>query len=264
MWVGDARVARIARVVCDVSGGSLQGLRILDLGCDQGNFALQLAQLGAAEVVGIEARDQVKDATARRDELGLENAHFEQGDVRAITPESHGMFDVVLCLGILYHLDVPEVFQFAENVARLTNRFAIVETQISLSRKRKASYEGREYWGKSYPEDVSMRGASIDNPESFWPTRASLLNLLQSVGFSTVSEVHVPAIPDLDAWRDHLVLIAVKGAAQPFDPPEAAAWPERLSRQAHPTQGLRWRVNERLQRLRGGGLPAIFHRPPQA
>jgi SAM-dependent methyltransferase len=260
--VGDERVARIARLVCDLAGGSPQGLRILDLACDQGNFAIQLAQLGAAEVVGVEARDHVKDAIARRDSLGLKNASFEQGDVRAITSDSHGMFDVVLCLGILYHLDVPDVFQFAGNVARLTNRFAIIETQIGLSRRRKASYEGRDYWGKSYLEDVSMPGASIDNPESFMPTRASLLNLLQSVGFSTVAEVQIPVIPVLDAWRDHVVLIAVKGAPQSFDPPESAVWPERLPPMAHPTQGLRWRVNERLQRLRGGGLPAIFRGPP--
>jgi hypothetical protein len=108
---------------------------------------------------------------------------------------------------------------------------------------------------------VAQRGASIDNPTSFWPTRSSLLNLLQSVGFTTVFEVHVPTVAALNAWCDHVVLIAVKGDAQPFDPPNASFWPERLRREASPTQGLRWRVTERLRRLRGGGLPAIF-RPP--
>jgi len=237
-------------------------LRILDLACDEGNFAIQLAQLGAAEVVGVEARDHVKRAVERGKTLGLDNARFEQGDVRAITAETHGTFDVVLCLGILYHLDTPHVFAFAENLAGVTGRFAIIETNVSLSKRRKEMHEGREYWGKSYPEDLAMPGASIDNPQSFWPTKASLLNLLQRVGFTTVSEVHIPAIPIVDAMRDHVVLIAAKGGRQNFDPPQPAQWPEHLPRGAHPTQGLRWRIVERARRLRGGGLPAVFRGPP--
>jgi hypothetical protein len=117
----------------------------------------------------------------------------------------------------------------------------------------------REYWGKTYREDISMDRASIDNPESFWPTRASLFNLLADVGFTTVSEVHVPAIPEVDSWRDHIVVVATKGAPQPaFDPPERATWPERLPLNAHPTQGLRWRMLERFRRMRGGGVGAFF------
>jgi SAM-dependent methyltransferase len=261
MWTGDARVARIARIVSDLAGGSLDGLRIIDLGCDQGNFAIELAQLGAGEVVGVEARDQVKDGVTQAQQLGLTNVRFEQGDVRAVTPESHGTFDVVLCLGILYHLDAPDVFRFAEHVAALTDRFAIIETQISLSRKRKETYAGHEYIGKSYPEDPAMAGASIDNLESFWPTKASLLNLLTSAGFTTVSEVFTPVIPALSGVRDHTVLIALKGEPRAFDPPETVLWPERLRAEAHPTQGWRWRLTDRVHRLRGGGIASVFRRP---
>jgi hypothetical protein len=164
-------------------------------------------------------------------------------------------------LGILYHFDTPEVFTFAENIARLTDRFAIIETNVSLSRRRRESYAGQDYEGKTYPEDVSQPWASLDNVQSFWPTRASLLNLLENVGFTTTSEVLVPAIPAVNAWRDHLLLVATKGGPQPFDPPEAPKWPERLRREAHPTQGLRWWINERARRLRGGGLPARFAPP---
>jgi hypothetical protein len=35
-------------------------------------------------------------------------------------------------------------------------------------------------------------------------------------------------------------------------------WPERVPPAAHPTQGLRWSVLERIRRRRGGGLNALF------
>jgi hypothetical protein len=258
MSVPDPRVDRVARTVYDLAGGALGGLRILDLACNDGNFAIRLAQLGAREVVGVEGRDQVEQAITKSESLGLANVRFEQGDVRYVTPETHGTFDVVLCLGILYHLDTPELFKFAETVASLTQRFAIIETQVSLSRKRKERYDHHVFWGKSYPEDTSQPGASLDNAESFWLTKSSLLNLLMQVGFTTVSEIQVPAIPTLNAWRDHVALIAVKGGRLDFDPPEPVSWPERLPRNAHPSQGIRWRVADRIKRVRGGGSAEVF------
>lgn len=261
MWIGDARVARVARLVTDLSHGSLAGLRLLDVACDEGNFANQLAQLGAAEVLGVEARDAVERARERAQEAGLTNTRFEQGDVRAVTAETHGTFDVVLCLGMLYHLDAPDVFEFAENLWGLTDPggFAIIETQVSLSRPREESFEGRRYWGRSYPEDVSMPGASIDNPQSFWLTRSSLLNLLRHVGFTSVLQVMVPAIPVVDQMVDHVVFVAFRGSPGEFEPPEATLWPERLAPGAHPTQGLRWRLLERARRLTGKSrMRAIF------
>lgn len=261
MWAGDARVARVARVVWDLAGGSLADLRILDLACDEGNFSVALAQLGAAEVLGIEGRDKLDAANAQRQALGLSNVRFERGDVRQVTADTHGAFDVVLCLGILYHFDVPDVFHFADNLAGLTRRYAIIETQVGLSDKRREVHNGREYRGTTYPEDVAMSGASLDNPESFWPTRPSLLNLLQAVGFTTVAEVLIPAIPDVNAFRDHVMLVAARGERQDFDPRQPADWPERLPLLAHPAQGLRWRLMERIGRARGGGMPQIFQRP---
>jgi SAM-dependent methyltransferase len=261
MWSGDARVARVARVVSDLTGGALGDTRILDLACDEGNFALELAEMGAAEVLGIEGRDKLARANAQREARGLANVRFEQGDVREVTAQTHGVFDVVLCLGILYHFDTPDVFRFAGNLAGLTGRYAIVETQVSLTRKRREVHNGHEYWGRSYPEDVSKSGASLDNPESFWPTKASLFNLLQDAGFTSLAEIQVPAVPEVNAFRDHVVLIAAKGQPLASDQPRPARWPERLAPTAHPTQGLRWRLLEQARRIRGDGLSTIFRRP---
>jgi len=261
MWTGDARVARVAT---DLAGGSLEGMRVLDLACDEGNFANEVAEIGAAEVVGIEVRDSVYVARERARVRHLENARFEQGDVRNVTNATHGTFDIVLCLGIMYHLDTPAVFDFAHNLQGLVKDggFALIETQIALKPRRTESYNDRVYRGKSYTEDVTMQGASIDNPLSFWPTRPSLMNLLSEAGFTSVLQVAVPAIPVVDQLVDHVVLAAFKGIPHPFDPTEPAVWAERRAAWAHPTQGLRWRLLERLRRLGGRSrMRAIFRRP---
>jgi hypothetical protein len=70
-------------------------------------------------------------------------------------------------------------------------------------------------------------------------------------------------IPDLAAYRDHVTLVAHKGSpAESLAVPGLATpgerWPERLPLVAHPAQGRRYRLLERLRRARGGGLPRVF------
>jgi SAM-dependent methyltransferase len=265
MWTGDARVVRVARVVTDLCGGSLAGRRVIDLACDEGNFSTELAARGAAEVIGVEGRARQAIARERAERRGVVNVRFEQGDVRHVTSTTHGSFDVVLCLGILYHLDTPDVFEFARNVVGLTKPggFALIETNVGLTRPRRETFDARTYWGKSYPEDLARVGASLDNLQSFWPTRTSLFNLLQHVGFTSVLQVTMPVIPVVDQMVDHLLLAAVKGAPAEFDAREAEVWPERLTPGAHPTQGARWRLLERGRALTGRGRMAAIFQPPR-
>ena len=53
--------------------------------------------------------------------------------------------------------------------------------------------------------------ASLDNPQSFWFTRESLVRLLHDVGFTSVLECHAP--PDPTKQPDRLTLAAFKGTA---------------------------------------------------
>jgi SAM-dependent methyltransferase len=253
---GGRRVARVAQVVSDLSGERLRGARVLDLGAADGWFSIELAKRGAGQVVAIEGREEnLAKAVTARDALGLDQVELIHGDARELSPEAHGQFDVVLCLGLLYHLDVPAVFELAGRVASVCRGYALIETQVALSARERIEFEGRAYRGAWYPEDVAQPGASLDNPRSFWLTRPSLLNLLADVGFTSVSEVLTPVIPALGEFRDHVLLVAVKGTPVADT---AERWPERPPRLAHPTQGFRHRVRERLARRRGGGLPAVL------
>lgn len=253
MGVGLQRTERVAQLVADLSGADPG--RVLDLGCNDGGFAVTLAQRGAREVVGIEGRrENLSKAIARRDAEHVAGVDFVHGDVRDLSRELYGEFDVVLCLGVLYHLDAPDVFEFTRQLASVCNGYAVIETQVGLAARERVEYRGRTYAGLRYSEDITRPGASLDNRRSFWLTKPSLLNLLADAGFTSVLEHVEPAIPELAAYRDHTLLVAFKGDRIA----ERERWPESLPLAAHPAQGTRWMLRDRLARVRGRGLPTLF------
>lgn len=214
----DAKLRRIVQIVSDISGASLDTLRILDLACLEGLYAVELARHGAA-VVGIEGRESsIEKARFAKEVLGLENLQLLQDDVRNLSRAKHGRFDVVLCLGILYHLDSPDVFEFLASIAEVCQGFAIFHTHVALEPEVSREFGGTTYWGKTFfehapqstPEErAKSLWASLDNVESFWPTRASLYNALSKAGFTSVYECHTP--PEQDQPLDRITLLAMKG-----------------------------------------------------
>ena len=85
---------------------SLAGLSVLDLGCADGRFSFWAADQGAARVVGVE-RNRYNHAHAEfiRDSFGYEQVEFIWGSLEQHCPEE--TFDIVLCLGLLYHVRDP-------------------------------------------------------------------------------------------------------------------------------------------------------------
>lgn len=220
--VGDeVKARRILQVVSDNANRPLKELRILDLASHEGLYSIELAQHGAT-VVGIEGREaNLEKAQFAKKVLSLSNLDFFLDDVRNLSQEKYGEFDVVLCLGILYHLDAPDVFIFLERIAEVCRHFTVIDTHISLSPKKLFIYKGQKYWGKNYREHFPFTSleqrkkalwASLDNPNSFWFTRRSLYNFLSEVGFTSVYECHNP--PEPKKPKDRLTLLAIKGQKQ--------------------------------------------------
>ena len=113
----EVKLTRILQMVGDVAGGSLEPLRVLDLACLEGLYGLEFA-LHGAEVVGIEGREpNIEKARFAQSSLGLENMRLFHGDVRQISAARYGTFDVVLCLGIFYHLDKCDIPAFLSRLA---------------------------------------------------------------------------------------------------------------------------------------------------
>lgn len=84
----------------------LRGKRVLDVGTRDGFFAFACENLGA-EVVAIDHTDPANTGfQAARRILGS-SVEYVQANVYALQPEQLGTFDVILFLGVLYHLRHP-------------------------------------------------------------------------------------------------------------------------------------------------------------
>src|SRR5262249_350381 len=108
----------------------LDTVRVLDLACLEGLHSVEFA-LNGAKVVGVEGREaNLAKARFTKDALSLGNLELVHDDVRNLSRERYGEFDVVLCLGILYHLDTPDVMKLAKNLAEVCTRVAIIDTHL--------------------------------------------------------------------------------------------------------------------------------------
>ncbi|HSP14335.1 MAG TPA: DUF1698 domain-containing protein [Thermoanaerobaculia bacterium] len=86
--------------------GSMKGLRALDIGCSDGYFSFEMERRGA-EVVAIDfvPEDYTGFATAKKI-LGS-HVSYRMDNVYNLSPEKYGAFDIVLFMGVLYHLRKP-------------------------------------------------------------------------------------------------------------------------------------------------------------
>jgi 2-polyprenyl-3-methyl-5-hydroxy-6-metoxy-1,4-benzoquinol methylase len=222
------RLEHFARIVKDFGYGTLGGVRILDLGCLEGLFAIEFARMGA-ETVGVELRKaNIEKARFAKNILHVDRCRLVQDDVRNISIEKFGVFQIILCAGILYHLDMPDLVRFIQQMTEMCSHLLIVDTHIALENLRENQFElGRlvtksvdekTYRGRyfiehppgSSPQEIEQRRwSSADNPQSFWFTRTSLYHALLTSGFATVYESlqdHSKPIED----TDRLTFIAVK------------------------------------------------------
>ncbi len=84
----------------------LQGKTVLDIGCNAGFYSLEMKRRGAERVVGIDAdADYLAQAQFAAEVLGLE-VEWRRLSVYRVA-ELQEQFDVVLFLGVLYHLRHP-------------------------------------------------------------------------------------------------------------------------------------------------------------
>jgi hypothetical protein len=143
---------------------------------------------------------------------------FVQQDLRQLTPETHGCFDVIYALGILYHFDVPEVFAILEELRKMCRRIMIIDTFVSLEGPTEVVHEGHLYRGEAVREHANgdsretrrtRQLRSLDNPFGFRFTTESLVRLLRDLGFTSVLQCFVP--PEPYKPEDRTTLVACIG-----------------------------------------------------
>jgi tRNA (mo5U34)-methyltransferase len=151
----------------------LTGKTVLDVGAFDGYFSFAAERLGASRVVALDTvvwqRPGGKDGFeyARR-ALGSKVEDIEV-EVLDISPETVGQFDVVLFLGVLYHMRHPLLS--LERVASVTKERVVLETLVDMTFMRSPV-------AAFYPWDM------LGDASNWWgPNRAAVLGMLRSVGF---------------------------------------------------------------------------------
>lgn len=163
----------------------LSGRSVLDIGAWDGFFSFEAERRGAARVVASDFYAWHGEGWGSgQGKAGFELARRALGsrvedvdvDVMDLSPDRVGLFDIVLFLGVLYHL--PNPLLALERVAAVTRSLLVLETvvdMVGLSRPAAAFYPGREL---------------NDDPTNWWgPNHAAVHGMLRAVGFASVETV---------------------------------------------------------------------------
>jgi tRNA (mo5U34)-methyltransferase len=85
----------------------LSGLRVLDIGARDGFFSFECERRGAAEVIPIDYMPAERTGFPVAKEILGSKLNLIHENVYNLTPAKYGRFDVILFLGVMYHLPDP-------------------------------------------------------------------------------------------------------------------------------------------------------------
>jgi tRNA (mo5U34)-methyltransferase len=177
----------------------LSGKRVLDIGCSDGFFSFECEKRGAVSVLAVDNYNSVYIDSPRgfhvAHEILQSRVEFRQADLFDLDSEDVGQFDLVLFLGVLYHLRHPLLA--LERLATLCRGQLVVETLIApeprgmVSRvwQRIAGRKKPAPWMAFYEHDEINRV-----PTTWWaPSVPCLEGMVRSCGFCGVKTVHTIA-----------------------------------------------------------------------
>lgn len=193
------RLAMIDSVLEQTFADDFSKLSCLDIGCNQGYFAVEMARRGFQKVLGFDARrPNIEDADLMRQIYELENLRFRVAGIGKLTPRELGQFDVVLMLSVLFWLENPlGALRLAKSV---TKKLLIIETPVAPdlsgemewgNRKFKKALQGSFAVLDQTAESKSPIGSLTEL--SLCPGRDTLIWMLHKIGFSAVTVIPAPA-----------------------------------------------------------------------
>jgi tRNA (mo5U34)-methyltransferase len=189
----------------------LRGKSVLDIGCNAGFYSIEMKRRGADRVVGIDSDDGYLAQARFAAEVSGLDIEFRRLSVYDVA-ELGEKFDLVLFLGVLYHLRHPLL------ALDLLHEHAVGDTLVFQSLAR-GSAEICEFaadypfWETSIFEDPRFprmyfieRNYSHD-PTNWWvPNRACVEAMLRSAGFDIVDH------PEMEVY------ICKRVGIQPLEP----------------------------------------------
>jgi SAM-dependent methyltransferase len=113
-------------------GSSLAGKRVLDLGCNAGFWSLCATRAGCEYVLGIDGRQMHVDQANfvfEVEEVERGRYDFVAGDLFGLDFRTFGRFDIVLCLGLMYH--ISKHVELMEKIAEVNDDVLLIDTNLN-------------------------------------------------------------------------------------------------------------------------------------
>lgn len=192
----------------------------LDLACCEGWFSHRLLEWGAARVVGVDIRPRnIVRAELVRDHLRVDprRLDFRRADVFHLDLDELGRFDVVLVLGLIYHVEDPA--GALRRARRLTKSLCVIESQLTRQ-------SGPIVYGGGAPDVFHESEAGFaavletdaaDNPLasaegvlSLVPNRAAMHLLARVAGFRDVAFLEAASDHDPQYVRGDRAVMAAR------------------------------------------------------
>ncbi len=177
----EARGETIRRMVNELRS-VLELSTALDAGCGVGFFS-EILQDAGFNVHAFDGRiENVEEARSR-----FPSISFAKGDVESSEIRRLGEFDLVLCFGLLYHIENP--FSAIRNLRAVTRKGLLLESMCLPDKKP---------W-MLLREEPSLEDQSLTDV-AFYPSEGCFVRMLYRAGFAGVYRVR--ALPDHDDFRD--------------------------------------------------------------
>jgi tRNA (mo5U34)-methyltransferase len=169
----------------------LRGQTVLDIGCNGGFYAIEMKRRGADRVVGIDSDPAYLAQAAFAAQVCGVELELREMSVYEL-PRLGERFDLVLFMGVLYHLRHPllaldlihehvtrDLLVF-QSMLRGSDQVPAVEADYPFAERAVFEQAG-------YPRMVFVEGKYAADPTNWWiPNRACAEAMLRSSGFSIV------------------------------------------------------------------------------
>lgn len=199
------RANLICNTVAQMLGSDLTTSTFLDIGCNCGFFTLEMAARGAFHVMGLDFRQEnIEQAKFLKRAFGVSSSDFSTQNVKDLEDDGH-LFDVVLNLGLMYHLSTP--FEILRSCYLSTKQFCVIDT---ISHTEPIS---------AYHVQMKDPNISIEGDLSFelQPTYRGILDTIKAAGFGEVVEIVAPT-DDIELYdsASRRCLVAFKESSEPY------------------------------------------------
>ncbi len=195
----------------------LRGRTVLDVGCNAGFYSIEMKRRGADRVVGIDSDDDYLAQARFAAEVCGADVEFRRLSVYDVA-ELGERFDLVLFMGVLYHLRHPLL------ALDLLHEHACRDLLVFQSMQRGSEevepleedypFSERDVFDRpGYPKLHFVERRYSHDPTNWWvPNRACAEAMLRSAGFEVLSH------PEQEVYVCRRVAVQELGAVYPARP----------------------------------------------